>query len=139
MLSRQKNTNRAGTTPRPRDRRQTARRWFSPNLPQVPYRLFKCKLDCSKTTHIQNKTKGTKAETTNPKSIIVSGGRNKGKSYSMSVAVPRQKISHLSPGRTTCVGHVCECPLVLIAQMQRQTRMGILHLFLSPKGNYFHG
>ena len=68
MDRRQINTASAGTTPSPKDRRQTARRWCSPKLDYVK-KLKKLHFG---NTYIQNRTRGTNAAITKPKSIIAS-------------------------------------------------------------------
>lgn len=68
MDRRQMNTASAGTTPNPKDRRQTARRWCSPKLDYVK----RLEILYYGNTYIQNRTRGTNAATTKPKSIIES-------------------------------------------------------------------
>lgn len=64
-------TPRAGNAPRPRDKRHTIRRWSLPNLRLYVNERIQNKRSY---THIQNRTRGTNAELTNPKFIIVPAG-----------------------------------------------------------------
>lgn len=95
MFKRQRNTASAGTTPRPRERRQTARRWSGPRLLETRTGGYNLQLDRGKEgTCIQKRTSGTNAAMTKPKSIIVSGKEEYG---SMSVVCgPRLGRADLS-------------------------------------------
>ena len=70
IFNRQIKTAKAGTTPRPRERRQTARRWLSPKL--LNYNQHMVENESKICNYIQKRTRGTNAETTNPKSIMQS-------------------------------------------------------------------
>ena len=74
IRSRHKKTAPAGIIPSPSDKRQTARRWFSPNLTNISVTGILGKTKAF-TTYIQKSTNGTKAAMTKPKSIIESGDR----------------------------------------------------------------
>ena len=70
IFNRQIKTAKAGTTPRPREIRHTARRWLLPNLSN--YGQYMVENDRELFVYIQKRTRGTNAEMTKPKSIMES-------------------------------------------------------------------
>lgn len=134
MLSRQMNTNKAGTTPSPKDRRQTARRWSSPNLLQVPYQFSGQDIGLKFHSHPEQNQRH-KSRNHKPKINHTVWEANKRWVTFGARGISRKSVSHLSPEQTTYVVHVCGCRLAQIVQMRIQNRKDILHRSQSPKGN----